>query len=197
MDYGACYNAVGSRCSGRAQPGAIALRDGVRNVYPAIGDLGIYNCRQSSGGGGLSTHGEGRGWDAACNANSQAGLVLGNQVAGELVRLHQQLGVQRIIWNRRITDVPNGMGKWRAYHGTSPHTDHLHIELCWKAARDKPLTKAYVIGLLGGEEDDLTDDQAKKLQEIWNALFEKEGGKIVEHLDIIEKKLDELLGRGG
>lgn len=196
MDYGACYDSTGSRCSGKPQAGTLALRAGVRAAFPGIGDLGIYNCRPSSGGGGLSTHGEGRGWDAACNANSQAGLVLGNKVAAELISVYSRLGIQRIIWNRRQWDVLNK--RWRAYGGSSPHTDHLHIELCWEAARDDPLTVEYVNQVLGGaEEDELTDAQAKMLKEVWTALYEKEGGKLIEHLDIIEKKLDELLGRGG
>lgn len=193
-EYANCIDGTGSRCSGKAQPGTLALREGVRAVYKGIGDLGIYNCRPSSGGGGLSTHGEGRGWDAACNANSQAGLTLGNELAAALIKHHQALGVQRIIWNRRQTDVSHGMGRWRAYGGTSPHTDHLHIELCWKAARDNPLTKSYVVQVLSGaEEDELTDDQAKELHEVWVALYEKRGGKLIEHLDIIEDKLDQLL----
>lgn len=157
-DYGACYNATGSRCSGMAQPGVRALRDALDDLFPALGDLGIYNCRPSSGGGGLSTHGEGRGWDAACNANTAAGRALGDKVAALLIKHHRALGIQRIIWNRRQTDVPRGMGNWRSYSGKSPHTDHLHIELCWKAARDNPLTIPYVKQVVGGasaEEDDV------------------------------------------
>lgn len=199
-DYGSCYDSTGSRCSGRAQPGTVALSTAVQSQYPGIGSLGVYNCRPSSGGGGLSTHGEGRGWDAACNATSQAGLVLGNKLAGDLVQHYRQLGVQRIIWNRRVTDVPGGMGSWRAYHGSSPHTDHLHIELCWDAARDNPLTVSYVKSVLSGaEEDDLTPEQAKQLKEVWNAVFEKEGGVYKEHMDLLEAKLDkviDLLERG-
>lgn len=191
-DYGACYNSTGSHCSGKAQPGTRALRDAIDDLFPLVGDYGIYNCRPSSGGGGLSTHGEGRGWDCALNANNAEQKALGDKIAALLIKHHRALGIQRIIWNHREWDSQEQ--SWEAYHGTSPHTDHLHIELCWEAARDNPLTVDYVKQVLG-EEEDLTDEQAKMLKEVWTALYEKEGGKIIEHLDIIEKKLDELLAK--
>lgn len=154
-DYGDCYQSTGSKCSGRPQPGTVALSAAVRALYEGIGTLGIYNCRPSSGGGGLSTHGEGRGWDAACNANTPQGRVLGDRLAADLVVAHRALGIQRIIWNRRQTDTRAGMGNWRPYSGASPHTDHLHIECCWSSARDNPLTVEYVKMVLGGGENDM------------------------------------------
>lgn len=173
-----CYNSTGSRCSGKPQPGTVALSVAVRALYPGIGTLGIYNCRPSSGGGGLSTHGEGRGWDAACNANTHR--AVGDKLAADLIAHYTELGVQRIIWNRRQTDVPHGMGNWRAYGGASPHTDHLHIELCWQAARDDPLTVEYVKRVLGGEEDDLpyTEEELKTIfrETIREELDKKEAG---------------------
>jgi hypothetical protein len=38
----------------------------------------------------------------------------------------QRLHVKYVIHNRRIYDVRDGKG-WQPYHGTSPHTDHVHI----------------------------------------------------------------------
>lgn len=191
-DYGDCYNSTGTRCSGRAQPGTMALREAVRAIFAGIGDLGIYNCRPSSGGGGLSTHGEGRGWDAACNALSQAGLALGNALAAALIKRYRELGIQRIIWNRRQWDVLTKT--WRAYHGSSPHTDHLHIELCWKAARDKPLTVTYVKAVLSGEEDELTDDERKKLEFVYQAVKRDGPNGEPEGIDKwLDRKLQEIL----
>ena len=45
----------------------------------------------------------------------------------------RRLGIQYIIWNRRIwsTTTP---GYWRAYTGASPHTDHVHFSFGWSGA---------------------------------------------------------------
>lgn len=174
-DYGdRCYNSTGSRCSGKAQPGTVALRQAVVALWPILGTLGIYNCRPSSGGGGLSTHGEGRGWDCRCNALDSAQLTVGNHLATLLIKYHQALGIQRIIWNRRQWDVLTKT--WRAYGGQSPHTDHLHIELCWASARDNPLTVEYVKMVLGAEEDDLPYTEAE-LKAIFRDVISEELGK--------------------
>lgn len=195
--YGSCYNSTGSRCSGRAQPGTLALREGVRASFPGIGDLGIYNCRPTRGGGSLSTHGEGRGWDAACNATTASGRALGDRLAAHLVSVAHLLGIQRIIWNRRQWDGKSQA--WRAYSGVSPHTDHLHIELCWSAARDNPLTVEYVIQVLGGtsEEDELTNEEKEQLAAVYKALYTKRQDVAYEHLNILENKLDALAKKAG
>lgn len=174
--YGYCYSSTGSRCSGRAQPGTIALRAAIRALFPIFGDLGIYNCRPSSGGGGLSTHGEGRGWDCKCNALSGPQLAAGNKLANLLVTLAQELGIQRIIWNRRQWDSRSRI--WRPYHGQSPHIDHLHIELCWAAARDNPLTEEYVQQLIGGEVEDMKPEDWQRLE----AFVHKEVGMLAAAL---------------
>lgn len=221
--YPNCYNSTGSRCSGGPQKGTLALRDVVLAIYTLLGSLGIYNCRPSSGGGGLSTHGEGRGWDCRCNAFDAAQKKAGDELAALLVKHHNLLGIQRIIWNRRQTDVRNGMGNWRPYSGQSPHTDHLHIELCWaSAAGPKVLTEKYVwMVLKGGME--LTPDQEKKLDDLLgkvDKLLDSVGERYdrgpsiqkalvkyvdhdadpatpkdpVEHLNVIDDKLDTLIG---
>jgi len=38
----------------------------------------------------------------------------------------KRLSITYIIWNRHIWDSRDGKG-WVPYHGTSPHTDHVHI----------------------------------------------------------------------
>lgn len=187
--YADCYDSTGTVCSGKAQPGTRALRDGCDDLFPELGDYGIFNCRPSSGGGGLSTHGEGRGWDAACNAQTPDGLALGNKLAALLIKHHAELGVQRIIWNRRQWDV--NTKRWRAYHGQSPHLDHLHIELCWEAARDNPLTVEYV-KLVLGQEDDMTPEQDARLERVEKAVFKEVGGEPKEHLGIIDRMVREI-----
>lgn len=47
----------------------------------------------------------------------------GQKVAEWTIANAARLGVKYVIWNRRIWQN----GKWTAYFGTSPHTDHVHI----------------------------------------------------------------------
>lgn len=210
-----CYNATGKKCSGKAQPGVVALRKAVRELFPGIGDLGIYNCRPTRGGGSLSTHGEGRGWDAKCNATTKSGLALGNRLAAWLVLHAQELGIQRVIWNRRQWDSKTRT--WRKYSGQSPHTNHLHIELCWKSARDQPLTVAYIKTVFSGGEEFVVDketaaqiraivaEELKKVvgapyfegQTVMKSVTKKVGRSFVEHDDILEAKLDQLIAKLG
>jgi len=46
-----------------------------------------------------------------------------------------------VIYNRRIASITYGR-RWRAYHGSNPHTDHVHVTL-------RPGVKAKSGGLLG------------------------------------------------
>lgn len=189
--YEDCYDSTGNVCSGKAQPGTRALRDGCDDLFPELGDFGIYNCRPSSGGGGLSTHGEGRGWDAACNAMTPEGLALGNRLAALLIKYHEELGIQRIIWNRRQWDV--NTKAWRAYHGQSAHLDHLHIELCWEAARDNPLTVEYVKLVLGQEDwlmaltEKEQEELLKKVRDVWKDHGDEKNGVYTGVLEDVEK----------
>lgn len=50
----------------------------------------------------------------------------GQNVANWAVNNAKNLGITYVIWNRQIWDSRDGKG-WVAYHGTSPHTDHVHI----------------------------------------------------------------------
>lgn len=180
-DYGWAYNSTGTRCTGKPQPGTVALRNVIIALYPGIGSYGIYNCRQTRTGSSLSTHAEGRGWDASCNAYNAKARAVGDRLAADLWANARALGIQRIIWNRRQIDSrPGNRDAWRAYRSYPPHTDHLHIELCWAAARDIPLTESYIRSVLPGmkQEDDLAQvpqnewEQAKRdIEDIKKALY--------------------------
>lgn len=144
----ATFQGAGSRCSGRAQPGALALmsyivntrRDGARN-------WGIYSCRRIAGTNRVSVHAEGRALDIGFSGVSNpAGTRLVNALIANNARLAGRLGIQVIIWNRRIYSRRSPQG--RRYTGASPHTDHVHIELNWAAARG--LTLATVRAAFGG-----------------------------------------------
>jgi hypothetical protein len=105
-------------------------------LLPKLGDYGIYNCRNSRTGSTLSLHGEGRAWDCAIPWGETA---LGDSVAKFYVLSAEMLGIQRVIWGFGAGKAPRewdsraGERYWEAYSGPA-HDDHIHVELCWKAA---------------------------------------------------------------
>lgn len=116
-------------------------------------NAGIYNCRDIRGGTTTSLHGEGRAFDAAIRPYSAA---YGTKLA-DLIRRHSaELGVQCVIWNRRIWS--GYYDEWRTYTGVNPHVDHLHVELSWAAAnRSVADTVALWEKVLGDLVDDDTE----------------------------------------
>lgn len=92
---------------------------------------GIFNCRPVRGGRTTSLHGEGRACDFGIRPY-RAGY--GTKLANAIVNNSKELGVQCVIWNRRIwsSKYPN---QWRPYGGENPHIDHLHVELTWASAK--------------------------------------------------------------
>jgi hypothetical protein len=73
--------------------------------------------------------------------------ALGDQVLRSLLPHVGKLGIQAIIWKRRIYSRKNPGGA--VYRGVSPHYDHLHIELNRAAGRG--LTKNAVRAALSGK----------------------------------------------
>ena len=108
----------------------------LRARFPAITTVGL---RAGSNHHTLSTttgrrdvHEEGRAADAMVPS-----LAAGEPIANYVSRAAQILGVQGLIW-RRSAWWSDGRG-FRAYGGTSPHVDHVHIEVgpdaaAWSAA---------------------------------------------------------------
>jgi hypothetical protein len=124
----------GANCSGGSTPGARVLRDVLIAAYPQIGSIGIYNCRVIAGTNSMSLHGVGRALDVmiptiAGDANNTAG----DEIAHWLMQNAELLGVQLIIWDRSIWSVSRSP-RLRPYTGSSPHVDHLHIEINEAAA---------------------------------------------------------------
>lgn len=134
-----------TRCTGGPTPGAKALMSWFLGAYGARGgiNLGIYNCRSVAGSSTTSLHGEGRAVDLGINPH---GAAYGGEVA-ELLRVNSaELGVQCVIWNRRIWSGSYPTAGWRAYTGTNAHVDHVHVELSKAAAQS--LTAAKVAQIL-------------------------------------------------
>ncbi len=61
-----------------------------------------------------------------------------------LIERHEQLGIDYMIYAGRQWRPGSG---WRAYRGTSPHNDHIHLEQTPAAART--LTAADITAILG------------------------------------------------
>lgn len=187
MAYGFQYNPAGSKCSGKAQPGVRILRDTMDDLVPELGDLGIYNCRPTRGGGSLSLHGEGRAWDCAA---SGALLIKAGQF---FVDAAEMLGVQRVICGFGPGKAPKewdsrpGQRFWSDYGGPA-HDDHDHVELCWDAALHltvQQVKDAFGRYWVGAEEDflaKLTEDEQQELLEkvrrIDTAIIEKDDAKV-------------------
>jgi hypothetical protein len=70
-------------------------------------------------------------------------VKLGNAIANYAIKNAKRIGLNWLIWNRRIYRYQNtdkGHG-WAAYHGPKPHTDHVHIEVMDKKYEAPPAPK--------------------------------------------------------
>jgi hypothetical protein len=133
-------------CTGSASAGARALMSWFLGAYSAQGgtNLGIYNCRSVAGTSTTSLHGEGR----AADLGVPVGAGWAQTLADRLVALSGELGIQCVIYNRRIWSGSYPNAGWRTYTGSNPHTNHLHVELSWNAAHT--LTAERVQQVLSG-----------------------------------------------
>lgn len=127
------YDKAGSKCSGKAQSGAIALQTLLLARYPGAKSAGIYNCRPVRGGSSLSLHGEGRAVDIRPVDKAQ-----GDTIAAWLLANASALNVQEIIWYRRIWTARYPDAGWRDYNGVNAHKDHVHVGLNWEGAKGTP-----------------------------------------------------------
>lgn len=168
MPYGFAYDPVGSRCSGGAQPGARVLSAWAVERW-GLPRAEIYACRPSRAGSSLSTHGEGRGIDLYVHVRALESpptpdeKAVGDGMAAFFEAHADAFGVQRVIWLDRSWDSRSRT--WRGYTGPF-HGNHNHVELCWAAARN--LTRVELDAIT--QEDDMTPEQARLLEEIAAAV---------------------------
>lgn len=160
-----------TRCTDGPTPGAKALMAWFLGVYGGRGgkNLGVFVCRSVRGGTTTSLHGEGRACDFGINPH---GAAWGTALADQL-RLHSaEIGVQCVIWNRRIWSGSYPDAGWRRYSGVNAHVDHIHLELTRAAAA--ALTSARVAQILTAtstsEEDDMTPEQDQLLRAVFQQL---------------------------
>jgi hypothetical protein len=130
-------------CNPVPQRGVMRLRDLVLRTYGRGRDGGV---GRSCVTGGSSEHKEGRAWDWMVNVHSRAERrAAGHFLAwltkrgpdGEPGLQARRLGVMYVIYNRKIWSSYSAAEGWRAYSGSSPHTDHVHISLSWAGARGR------------------------------------------------------------
>lgn len=136
-------------CTSGPQPGAWGQMDWYLTNYAKLGGVnsGIYNCRSVRGGRTTSLHGEGRASDNGVRPYS---AEYGTKLANAIVNNSRALGVQCVIWNRKIwsSSYPD---TWRAYKGVAHHRDHLHVEFTWASAkRDRKAQRELWAKILGG-----------------------------------------------
>lgn len=172
------YQAAG-RCTGKTQPGAQAMMDwAVRDFGQGARNYGIYNCRSVRGSTNRSVHGEGRALDVGF---SGSGNPAGTRLVQALLPHVGTLGIQMIIWNRRIYSARYPKGA--AYTGVNPHTDHVHIELTWDAAYR--LTRTRIQQVMNAAKPPPVVD--------WNAIRRWNAGLLLPRMQGVRTPLD---GRG-
>ena len=131
-------------CSPRAKPGVVDLSRRLLRSYPGTRSLGIV---RACAAGGRSEHKEGRAFDwgglRASRAADRAKVknfttwLFAKDRHGNRNAVARRMGIQYVIWNKRIWGAYAASSGWRKYTGANPHTDHVHISFTWAGARKK------------------------------------------------------------
>jgi hypothetical protein len=126
-----------SRCGGQLLKGTRALGEYLMGKFNQVSSVGGYACRPNTANTSeMSVHGTGRAMDVFIPMKSgRANSDAGDPVANWLVKNAKDIGVQLIIWNHSVWQA-NGRNE-KAYGGPNPHTDHIHVEIVAKAAREE------------------------------------------------------------
>jgi MYXO-CTERM domain-containing protein len=134
-------------CDPTAKPGVVSFKDLILKTYPTTGDYGI---TRACNIGSTSEHKEGRAWDWKVNyyntaqrdiADTVIDWLLDTDPHGNACANARRLGMMYFIWNSKIWGAyrsPNAScstAGWKAYTGSNPHTDHVHISWAWTGAK--------------------------------------------------------------
>lgn len=138
-----------TECTGGPTPGAKALMGFCLVRWETAKSLGIYNCRRVRGGLVRSVHSEGRAIDVGF-PRVDGGTVEGWECAIDLVDHHVELGIQQVIYARKVWRNTRMDAGWRPYRGVHNHNDHIHAELTRQAASE--LTAAMILDVFADEE---------------------------------------------
>ncbi|QWC84141.1 hypothetical protein KLP28_11045 [Nocardioidaceae bacterium] len=130
-------------CSPTAKRGTTAFANLLLRTYPRSSSLGIV---RACNVGGTSEHKEGRAFDWGMDyydatERKQVAKLMGWLLKTDRHGNHwanaRRLGIQYMIWNRRIWSAYRASEGWRPYTGSSAHRDHVHFSLSWTGARGK------------------------------------------------------------
>ncbi|MBM4291133.1 MAG: hypothetical protein FJ138_06550, partial [Deltaproteobacteria bacterium] len=119
-----------SSCSGTFSEGARRLKAWVQSNWSQVTSIGGYSCRPINGNPNVtSIHAVGRALDIFIPLHGDAAdNDLGDPVANYLVEHAQEIGVQRVIWDRTIWNG-GASPETHEYTGAHPHHDHIHVEI--------------------------------------------------------------------
>jgi len=130
-------------CSPGAKAGTTAFANLLLRTYRGSRSLGI---SRACNVGGKSEHKEGRAFDWGVSVHKAKDRravkalmkwLLKKDAYGNRHAMARRLGIQYMIWNRRIWGAYAAGSGWRKYTGSNPHTDHVHFSLSWAGARKK------------------------------------------------------------
>ncbi len=164
------------QCTGQAEPGTRGLLAYFTETYDGHSG-GIYNCRSVRGGSTTSTHAEGRSLDWMVPATPGKPTALGLSILAALGEHGPALGIQCVIYARRIYDARDPEG--RHYGGVAPHWDHLHIEQTREAAASLRLADVRLILTPTVQEDDAMKTAIICKDQATNWIADHSTGKIV------------------
>lgn len=136
-------------------------------------------------------------------------IAAGNRVASYLIQNLDRLGINGIIWNRKVfrnggTYTGGPKGQWGIYGQPNPHTDHLHVEF-----NSTPIKNVTVGGdtpapPIEKDEDmanieSISDEAAQKIGKYVasSLIAQSAGGGLVVHaaLQSVSDKAKEKLDR--
>lgn len=134
-------------CDPTAKPGVLAFYNQMIATYSSGRSLGIVqSCSVVNTPGGVSEHKEGRALDWGLRVDTPSEKVVADQFLawaiakgpdGQVGYNARRLGINYMIFNKRIWGTYNTAAGWRPYNGVSPHTDHIHISFAWNGALKK------------------------------------------------------------
>ena len=130
-----------SVCDPTPKPGVTAFARLMANHYDEF-NYGISRACNY----GLTEHSEGRALDWMLNAydpheravaDGVISWLLAPDSEGRPAAMARRFGIMYIIFDRQIWGTYQMEDGWRAYNGSSPHTDHIHFSFSWDGAMER------------------------------------------------------------
>jgi hypothetical protein len=122
-----------TKCASGAKVGTRAFERMLRRRFPGVSYIGTW---RPCVNGSVSEHYEGRAIDWGVNAHNSVHRDHARRLIRRLFKtdwwgnphaMARRLGIMYIIWNKRMWRSYRPFDGWQPYHGSSPHTDHMHI----------------------------------------------------------------------